>query len=94
MQIILDVLAYIFFHLFFEIVCYSIGRFVAPILFNGIKVESVSRIRTQSNRWKWKGFTYEQSKQRFFYAESLQMIGLLSILVVAIPVILLMVKYI
>jgi len=55
------------------------------VLFPRIKIEKFEKIKISSNRrWSWRGFTYKKGGGRYFYMEALQLIGIATIILVAI----------
>ena len=65
----------IVFRIFVEVICYTVGKFVAGVIFPNIKSEKIVKIKSHES-WKWKGFTYKKGKQKYFYLEGLQVIGM------------------
>ena len=59
---------------------YYIGKFFVRVFIPFIGVEKLEKIKT-TPKWKWHGFTYQKNSKKYFYAEALQVIGLLLIMV-------------
>ena len=56
----------------FELFCHKTGKFISSLLFPRIKVEK----SIHENKFSWK-LTYKKKGTRYFYEETLTLIGLL-----------------
>jgi hypothetical protein len=68
-----------------EVVLYGTGKLFAQILVPHVGIEPFDRQRSAAG-WKWRGFTYSKGNKRFFYTESIQMLGFVVWLVVGLMI--------
>ena len=55
-------------------VLYNTGRALVPFIAPGVGVEPIERQRPQ-NLWKWNSLTYTRGKERYFFAETVAIVG-------------------
>ena len=58
-----------------EYLGYITGKTVLRVFIPSIRIESLDRQKAYPS-WKWKGFTYRRGKQRYFYCEAIQLVGI------------------
>ncbi|MBB6096443.1 multidrug transporter EmrE-like cation transporter [Povalibacter uvarum] len=69
----------------FEVLAYGIGKIVAAMFLPHLKIEPL-RMQKSIAPWKWRGFTYKRGSGRFLYTESVQLIGVVSLLVIGLGI--------
>ena len=72
------------FQIIFEFACYGIGRAFLLVLAPHYGVESLDG--SPKRPWKWQGWSFVSNGRRYFYTESVQMVGLLVLIVLVILV--------
>ena len=56
------------------VICYNTGKLLILFFSPSISVEPFDRQKSQS-LWKWDSLTYTKGKDRYFYAETVAIIG-------------------
>lgn len=78
-------LAELLFQIVFETVAYGIGRafllVFAPHIGSELEVSP-----SPKHSWKWRGWTFQRDGRKYFYVESVQLVGLLVAAVLALLV--------
>ena len=69
----------IFIHIVFEIGCYFVGKHFVRVFIPSIGVERIDE-QKELKGWKWKGFTYRKGENKYFYAEAVQLIGMVVVI--------------
>ena len=69
-----------------EILAYGTGKFFALVFIPRIGIEPLEQQRS-APRWKWRGFSYLKGDRRFFYTESIQLLGMAVWILVALVVV-------
>ena len=62
-----------------EGLAYGVGRPVVAVFLPHLRVEPIAKQKSASG-WKWRGFTYKRGSHRYLYIESIQLIGLATLL--------------
>jgi hypothetical protein len=65
-----------------ELISYPLGLACASVLLPWVSVEPLNK-QKQAPRWKWRGFTYKRGNRTFLYTESVQLLGVVTILLAA-----------
>jgi len=77
------------FQLVFEIVLYGVGRAVLLVFAPHIGVESQTKqAKSSSKWWDWRGFSFMHNGKRYLYLESVQLVGLATIVSLIVLVVL------
>ena len=59
----------------FEVLAYGTGKIFALVFIPRLGIEPLERQRS-APRWKWRGFSYLKGDRRFLYTESIQLLGI------------------
>jgi hypothetical protein len=62
-----------------EGLAYGIGRAVTAVFLPHLRVEPFAKQKSASG-WKWRGFTYKRGSHRYLFIESIQLIGVATLL--------------
>ncbi len=80
-----------FFKVIFEILFYHIGKFVAAILFPRINISESTQEPKRLSKNSFK-FTYEKKKRKYFYTDSITLIGFVFCICIVAIIILINIK--
>jgi hypothetical protein len=75
----------------FQSLAYGVGKVIAAVFLPNLKIEPLQKQESMPP-WKLRGFTYERGSQRYLYTESIQLLGICTLVLVALVAIL-MVHY-
>lgn len=75
-------LAELLFQIVFETIAYGIGRAFLLVLAPHIGTEL--EVTPPKHSWKWRGWTFERGGRKYFFVESVQLVGLLVMIVFAV----------
>lgn len=64
-----------------EVLAYGVGRAVAAVFLPHFSVESLGMQKSMAP-WKWRGFSYKHGSKKFLYTESIQVLGVATMLLV------------
>ena len=62
--------------IFLEIIAYGIGRAFLLVLAPHAGTE-LDLVETPDRKWKWRGWSFQHNGRKYFYVESVQLVGLL-----------------
>lgn len=80
-----DLFVLIVVELFFETLCYPVGRAIAQLLLPKIKIDERDRRgKHYRKHGKWRGFTYIKSGERYFHYRGIEVVGAVVIISAAV----------
>jgi hypothetical protein len=65
-----------------EGIAYFVGKAIAFVFLPHLGIEPLKRQKSMPSSWKWRGLTYTKGGKRYLYTESIELIGVITLLLV------------
>lgn len=69
----------------FEVLAYGTGKLFALLFIPRMGIEPLEQQRS-APRWKWRGFSYLKGDRRFLFTESIQLLGIVTWIFIALVI--------